>query len=88
MNATLAGLRGETGATSVRFTADDLIINLTDGREVTVPFRKVARLRWLAEATPQQLADWCLEAGGLAIYWDQLNDGIWIPYLLSTANLN
>jgi len=41
-------------------------------------------LKWLAQATPKQRANWSLEPGGYAIYWPDLDDGIEVCHLLDT----
>ena len=69
-------------ATGVRFSANQLCVSVSDGREVIVPLEKVDWLRWLAKATPEQRANWSLEPGGFAIYWNDLDDGLEICHLL------
>ncbi len=74
-------------AENVRFAGERLIVKLSDGRELSVPYRKIPWLRWLAKAAPRQRADWSLEPGGYAIYWNQLDDGIEICHLLAMESL-
>jgi hypothetical protein len=69
-------------ATGVRFSGTQLHISLSDGREIIVPTEKIEWLKWLARATPRQRANWSLEPGGFAIYWDDLDDGVEICHLL------
>ena len=69
-------------ARSARLTADTLHVRLDDGREISVPFTEVPWLKWLAQATPKQRANWSLEPGGFAIYWPDLDDGIEVCHLL------
>jgi hypothetical protein len=86
---TLADNTTETvKARKVSFAGERLCIELTDGRELSVPYKRVSWLQWLARATPKQRADWSLEPGGYAIYWNQLDDGVEIGHLLATASLN
>ena len=66
-------------AKSVRFTDTMLYIRLTDGREIGVP---LTRFLWLKRATPTQRSKWRIEPHGLAVYWDDLDDGIEIDHLL------
>lgn len=57
-------------------------VSLSDGREIVVPTEKIEWLQWLAKATPRQRANWSLEPGGFAIYWNDLDDGVEICHLL------
>jgi hypothetical protein len=72
----------------VSLAGDRLRIELSDGRELSVPYKKIPWLKWLAKATPKQRADWSLEPGGYAIYWEQLDDGVEICHLLGMESLN
>ncbi|MEO8426916.1 MAG: DUF2442 domain-containing protein [Verrucomicrobiota bacterium] len=63
-------------AKQVRFTGKVLRVSLSDGREVSLRIDQVDWLRWLAKATPKQRANWSIEPGGYAIYWEDLDDGI------------
>jgi hypothetical protein len=45
------------------------------------------RFEWLAEATPEQRANWSLEPGGFAIYWEDLDDGIELCHILTMEPL-
>jgi hypothetical protein len=78
----------EVQAREARFAGDRLRIGLSDGRELSVPFKKIPWLKWLAKATPKQRAAWSLEPGGYAIYWEQLDDGVEICRLLGMESLN
>jgi hypothetical protein len=75
-------------ARDVSFAGDRLCIELSDGRELSVPYKKIPWLKWLAKATPKQRAGWSLEPGGYAIYWEQLDDGVEICHLLGMESLN
>jgi len=75
-------------ARDVSFVEDHLCIALSDGRALSVPCKKIPWLKWLAKATPKQRADWSLEPGGYAIYWQQLDDGVEIGHLLGEKCLN
>lgn len=75
-------------AQNIRFSGDRLIVELSDGRQLSVPYKKISWLRWLAKATPKQRADWSLEPGGYAIYWEQLDDGVEICHLLGVESLD
>jgi hypothetical protein len=71
-------------AKSARITASTLHVRLDDGREISVPFTEVSWLKWLANATSKQRANWTLEPGGFAIYWPDLDDGIEVCHLLDS----
>ncbi len=75
-------------ATGVRFDKNMLYVSLNDRREICLPFDKIDWLDWLVKATPEQRANWSLESGGFAIYWDDLDDGIEICHLLSMQSLS
>lgn len=88
MNTLIAKTTETVSAEDVRFVGDKLVVKLSDRRELSVPYKKISWLKWLANATPKQRADWSLEPGGFAIYWKQLDDGIEICHLLGTESLN
>ena len=62
----------------VRFTEDDLIVDLLDGRTISVPLTWYPRL---LSATPEQRANWRLAGGGFGIHWPDVDED------LSTAGL-
>jgi hypothetical protein len=88
MNTLTAKTTKQVRAKSVRFAANILHVRLDDGREVSVSLADVPWLKWLAQATPKQRANWSLEPGGYAIYWPDLDDGIEVCHLLATDRLN
>lgn len=88
MNTLLDKTTETVRARDVRFAGERLCIELSDGRELSVPYKKIPWLKWLAKATPRQRADWSLEPGGYAIYWEQLDDGVEICHLLRMESLN
>lgn len=88
MNTLLDKTTEAVQARDVSFTGDRLRIELSDGRELSVPYKKIPWLKWLAKATPKQRAGWSLEPGGYAIYWEQLDDGVEICHLLGMESLN
>lgn len=69
-------------ATSVRFDANRLVFVLSDGREIGLPLDRVEWLAWLANATEEQRANWTVEPGGCAVYWNDLDDGVEICHVL------
>ena len=88
MNTLLDKTTAAVRARDVSFAGDFLRIELSDGRELSVPYKKITWLKWLAKATPRQRANWSLEPGGYAIYWEQLEDGVEICHLLGMESLN
>jgi len=74
-------------AKGLRFEDNLLFILLNDGREISLPIARMEWLQWLAKATPEQRARWTIEPGGFAIYWEDLDDGIEIEYVLSMQPL-
>ncbi len=74
-------------AKNARLDGDVLSVTLTDGREISLPIAQMSWLKWLAQATPKQRANWTIEPGGFAIYWEDLDDGIEIQRLLSLQPL-
>lgn len=66
-------------AASVCFGDDRLIVDLVDGRTLSVP---VAWFPRLANATPEQRADWYLLGDGEGIHWEAVDEDISVPLLL------
>ncbi|MCB0105661.1 MAG: DUF2442 domain-containing protein [Caldilineaceae bacterium] len=80
---TLAKEHRQVGAKQVWFEGELLHVVLTDERVVTLPIKQVSWLRWLVNATPEERADWSIEPGGYAVYWESLDDGFEIAHALS-----
>jgi hypothetical protein len=74
-------------ATDVQIRDDILQVSLSDGRIISVPLAKITWLQWLHNATPEQQANWAIEPGGFAIYWDDLDDGVEVAHLLTLTTL-
>lgn len=74
-------------AIDVCFVGTILYINLSDDREISIPIDRVPWLDWLRKATPEQRANWSIEPGGFAIYWEDLDDGIEVCHLLGMQPL-
>lgn len=66
----------------VRCTNDDLIVDLMDGRTISVPLAWYPRL---ASATPEQRADWEICDGGYGIHWPQIDEDLSTEGLLRGA---
>jgi hypothetical protein len=69
-------------ATGVRFGGDRLLIQLADGREISVPIAWFPRLE---RATPEQRADWRLIGQGRGIHWEQVDEDISPAILLGLS---
>jgi len=65
-------------AVRARVDADRLWVSLEDGRDVSVP---VTWFEWLARATDDQRHDIRIIEGGAGIWWEQLEDGVSVPWL-------
>lgn len=66
-------------ATSVVVADDRLRVALEDGRELSVP---VDWFGWLANATDAQRMDLEVIESGLGIWWEALDEGVSVPWLL------
>lgn len=71
--------RLEARAVALRFTADRLILQLADGREISAPLAWFPRL---AGATKAQRADWRLMGDGVGVHWEEVDEDISVPILL------
>ena len=87
MNTSSDETTGEAAVCDVRFAGDKLVLVLDDEREVSMPFKKIKWLAWLAAATPKQRADWTIEPHGYAVWWNALDDGIEVVHALSAKRL-
>jgi hypothetical protein len=77
----------EMRACNIRFERDVLIIELSDGRELALPFKRMKWLDWLAKATLTQRTKWAIEPYGYAVWWEELDDGIEVGHALSLQAL-
>jgi hypothetical protein len=73
-------IKVEPFAVDVSFTADDLIVRLADGRQVSVPMAWFPRL---SRATPEQRGNWKLIGNGIGIHWPLIDEDISVASLLS-----
>jgi len=72
----------DTRVADVRCTNDDLIVDLMDGRTISVPLAWYPRL---ASATPEQRANWEICGGGYGIHWPQVDEDLSTEGLLRGA---
>jgi hypothetical protein len=66
-------------AVNVQFKDDALIVQLSDGREISAPLEWFPRLR---NATPEQRNNWRLIARGIGIHWEDIDEDIAVSTLL------
>ena len=66
----------------VRFTDDSLVVDLMDGRSISVPLAWYPRL---GHATVQERADWRISAGGYGIHWPTIDEDLSTEGLLRGA---
>lgn len=74
-----SAISAEPRAQAVEFVADGLLVQLQDGRTLTVPLEWFPRLRDASEADRQHFE---LYADGYAIHWPTLDEDLSIPGLL------
>lgn len=67
-------------AENVRVTDEELIVDLVDGRTVTVPVQWYPRL---ANGTPAERCNWRLIGRGEGIHWPDLDEDIGVEDLLA-----
>ncbi|MGH9640616.1 MAG: DUF2442 domain-containing protein [Bryobacteraceae bacterium] len=77
--STSPGSRPRPLAVSVTFDAHSFTVHLSDGRALSVPYVYSARL---AEATPQQRADYRLIGRGDGIHRPQVDEDLSVAGLL------
>lgn len=63
----------EFSANKVWFTEDNLCVQLTDGRQISVPLEYYPRLR---DATSQQRDNFELFGEGTAIHWPDIDEDL------------
>lgn len=71
-------------AKSVRFDAEMMHVDLTDGRIVSVP---IIWFPLLYEATTQQRENFEIDGGGISLYWPDIDEDISVAGLLDGADM-
>jgi len=66
----------------VRFTEDVLIVDLLDGRTISVPLVWYPRL---LSASPEHRANWPIAGGGFGIHWPDIDEDLNTEGLLRGA---
>ena len=69
-------------ATAVRLTADTLVVDLADGRTVSVPLAWYPRL---FDATTKERKNWRVAGGGYGIHWPDIDEDLNTEGLLRGA---
>jgi hypothetical protein len=77
---TTLSLENEPAATTVQVTDDRLIVELADGRGITIPLSWYPRL---LNGTAEERQHWQLLGNGYAIEWPDLDEHIGIEGLLA-----
>ena len=67
-------------AKAVKVSGDALVVELRDGRHVSVPLTWYPRL---AEATPRERRNWELIGPGIGIHWPDIDEDISVEALLA-----
>jgi len=67
---------------AVHFTRDSLVVDLMDGRSISVPLSWYPRL---LKATPKQRAFWEICGGGYGIHWPDIDEDLNTEGLLRGA---
>jgi hypothetical protein len=78
MNTSTVEVRLAT-AQDVRVTDDTLVIDLTDGRTISVPLTWYPRL---LQGTPEERSHWRLIGQGEGIHWPDLDEDISVQHVL------
>ena len=73
---------GDERVLDVRCTADSLIVDLMDGRTISVPLVWYPRL---LHAAPEQRAKWELAGAGYGIHWPEIDEDLSTEGLLRGA---
>lgn len=67
---------------SVRFTEDELVVSIADGRTISVPLVWYPRL---LHATPDQRENWEPSGAGFGIHWPEIDEDLSTEGLLAGA---
>jgi len=71
---------GQARAQSILVTGDALVVELVDGRTLTVPLAWYPRL---LHGTPAERAHWRLIGNGMGVHWPDLDEDISVEGLLA-----
>lgn len=79
---TLAKHKTDERVEAVHFTRDSLVVDLIDGRSISVPLSWYPRL---LRASPKQRATWEVCGGGYGIHWPDIDEDLSTEGLLRGA---
>jgi Protein of unknown function (DUF2442) len=77
-------LTNESRASKVWFDEYNIWVLLTDGRQVSVPLTYFPRLE---KASEDQRSKYEISGGGVGLHWDEIDEDISVPHLLSGFNI-
>ncbi len=75
-----------TRARGVSFGNDTLVVDLEDGRQISVPIVWFPRLAEAMAAHSQELSDWRLIGGGIGINWPGIDEHVSVENLLANRS--
>jgi hypothetical protein len=78
----ILALRADERVKGVRFTEDTLVVDLMDGRTISVPLAWYPRL---LNSTGVQRANWKISAAGYGIHWPEIDEDLSTEGLLRGA---
>jgi len=78
----ILALRADERVKGVRFTEDTLVVDLMDGRTISVPLTWYPRL---LNASDAQRAKWQVSAAGYGIHWPEIDEDLSTEGLLRGA---
>lgn len=78
----ILALAADERVSDVRFDEDRLVVDLMDGRTISVPLAWYPRL---FNATPQQRAIWEVAGAGYGIHWPEVDEDLSTEGLLRGA---
>ena len=70
---TISALKIDTRVEAVYFTRESLVVDLMDGRTISVPLAWYPRL---LKATPKQRTHWEICGGGYGIHWSEIDEDL------------
>lgn len=75
----MSTLTFEARASKIWFDEDNMWLNLSDGRQLSVPLAYFPRLH---KATEQERKNFEISGGGTGLHWDEIDEDISVPNLL------
>lgn len=82
LGVSISEIKTDERVKDVRFSEDDLIVRLMDGRIISVPLVWYPRL---LRATPSQRGHWQKCGGGYGIHWPEIDEDLSTEGLLRGA---